>query len=126
MGRSVMFQAHSQERSSSIWPGRARKASTPATTRGSSRWTPSLSLKRTRWRITRTPTSCPGPGPAAGCRRLLGAVRYPGHEVAYGAGRVRDAFERYLDVSGRPFGVRDDHVRHEDHEDIDGYLLRIH
>src|SRR4051794_12402709 len=111
MGRSVMFQAHSQERSSSIWPGRARKPSTPATTRGSSRWTPSLSLKRTRWRITRTPWLRLGPAP--GSRRLLGAVRYPGHEVTYGAGRVRDAFERYLDVSGRPFGVRDDHVRHE-------------
>src|SRR3954452_24703552 len=119
-----MLQPHSQKRSSSIRPPRARNASTPFTTRASSRRTPSSSLKRTRWRIMRTlPGECEG---AASAASVLGSVGNPRHEVTDGLGGVRYALEPYLDVVGGLRRIRDDHVEHEDDEHIDGDLLRIH
>src|ERR1044072_4685404 len=115
MRRSLRFQPSSQKRISGILLSSARKASTPATTRGSSRSTPSSSLKRTR-----------RPSPGAPLVLSVRPVGQPGEEVADGPGGVRYALEPYLDVVGCLGRVRDDHIQHEDHEHIDGDLLSVH
>src|SRR5690606_40109892 len=57
IGRSVMFQAHSQKRTSGIRSPSARNASTPSTTLGSSRRTPSSSRNSTDRKSTRLNSS---------------------------------------------------------------------
>src|ERR1043165_2280601 len=109
IGRSVMFQAHSQNSSSGTFPSSARNASAPATPRGSSRSTPSFSLKRTRWRITAV---------------LL--VDELGHEVADALRGARYALEPYLHQVRGPGGGVDDRVEHEDDYQVESYLLRLH
>src|SRR5882757_8090785 len=110
-GRSVTFQPHSQDATSGTWAPSSANACAPATTRGSSRPTPSFSLNSTRCRIMFP------------CRSVrVGQVV---HELPDALGRVRNADEPYLYEIRGSGRLVDDRVEHEDHYHVRGDFSRL-
>src|SRR5882757_2743354 len=113
MGRSAMFQPHSQEATSGTCAPSSANARAPSTTRGSSRRTPSLSLNSTRCRIM-DPSLLP-PLRAASVGEVV-------HELPEALRGVRYPLEAYLHQVSGPGGLIDDRVEHEDHQYVHGDL----